>query len=86
MKILSKGDWEFCDCYLKVAKNRLEYCLKKMKGKYGTSSATRDIRWAIKDIDALLSDNPKFEYSNMFKNPPNTPKSRRLGWHEGEIK
>lgn len=82
MKILSANDWAFCNSYLRVAKNRLEFCLRRMKGKYGPSSATRDILWAINDIDALLSDDPMFKYSNKYKNPPNTPKSRRLGWYK----
>jgi hypothetical protein len=86
MKMISKTDLVLCDCYLRVVKNRLEYCIKKMKGKYGTQDAVRNMKWAIKDIEQAISDDPKFELLNGFRNPPNTPKSRRLGWHkEGAI-
>jgi hypothetical protein len=81
MKMMSKTDCAVCDCYLEGAKRRLEICLERMEGWYGTQDVVRNIRWAIKDIEQAMSDDPKFDLLNGFRNPPNTPKSRRLGWH-----
>lgn len=87
MKIMSKNDCEKCDFYLEGARRILEDCVEIMKGKYGTQDAVRNMKWAIKDIIQAMSDEPKYEYLNGFRNPPNTPKSRRLGWHKkGEVK
>lgn len=81
MKILSKKDWGFCNCYLYYAKNLLQQCRHKMVGKYGTSRVTRDIDSAIRDIDVALSFAPRHKFWNLYKYPPNTPKARRLGWY-----
>lgn len=87
MKMMSKTDCVVCDCYLEGAKRRLEICLERMKGKYGTQDVVRNMKWAIHDIKQAMSDKPKHKYLNGFRNPPNTPKSRRLGWHKkGEAK
>jgi hypothetical protein len=88
MKIMSKRSVRRVDAHLEMAKIHLVGCLRKMKGKYGTQDVVRNIRWAIKDIEQAMSDDPKFDLLNGFRNPPNTPKSRRLGWHEekGETK
>ena len=82
MKMMSKTDIVICDCYLMVAKNRLECCIKRMKGKYGTKYTVQDMERYIKNIEHAISDEPKFKHLNQFRNPPNTPKSRRLGWYE----
>lgn len=81
MKILSKSDWDSCNCYLYFAKDHLLQCKQKMKGKYGTSCVTRDIDSAIRDIDVALAYGSKYKYWTKYKRPPNTPKSRRLGWY-----
>jgi hypothetical protein len=82
MKMMSKHDVEVCDCFLEGAKTRLVHCLARMKGKYGTNDAVRNIGWMIKDIEQAMSDGPKYGLLNGFRNPPNTPKSRRLGWYK----
>lgn len=87
MRMLSNLDVYWCDTKLSVARRHLNDCIIAMKGKYGTQDVVRNMRWAIRDIDQALSDDPKFDLLNGFRNPPNTPKSRRLGWHKkGEMK
>lgn len=82
MKMMSKVDLILLDSNFILAKNRLEYCVKKMEGKYGTQDAVRNMKWAIRDIKRAMSNSPKYKSINGFRNPPNTPKSRRLGWHK----
>lgn len=82
MKMMSKTDHIFCDCYLRSVVKKLRVCLVTMKGKYGTSGAVKDIRCAIKDVERALFCEPIFKEVNKFRTPPNTPKSRRLGWYE----
>lgn len=81
MKILSKSDFDSCNCYLYFAKDLLLQCKQKMKGKYGTSCVVRDIDSAVRDIDVALSFASRHKFWNRYKYPPNTPKSRRLGWY-----
>lgn len=81
MKILSERDWDFCETSLRLAKERLEFCLKKMKGKYGTSGIVLDLNSALRDINVALSYDETYKYWSKYKYPPNTPKSRRLGWY-----
>ena len=85
MKMMSKRSVKRTDAHLELAKIHLLGCLRIMKGKYGTQGVVRNMKWAIKDIERAMSDSPEHKYLNGFRNPPNTPKSRRLGWHkEGE--
>lgn len=42
----------------------------------------KNMKWAIKDIEQAMSYDSKYEYLNGFRHPPNTPKSRRPGWHK----
>lgn len=87
MKIMSKRSVKRIDAHLELAKIHLSGCIRIMKGRYGTQDVVRNMKWAIKDIEKAMSDNPEHKYLNGFRNPPNTPKSRRLGWHEkGESK
>lgn len=86
MKMMSVLDRNLCDCGLKTAEKCLNACLKRMKGKYGTKDAFSHIDICLKFIDDLITDNKHArKIYQQFRNPPNTPKSRRLGWHkEGE--
>lgn len=88
MKMMSKLDQIYCTYYLRDAESRLKYCLDIMKGKYGTHNAVREIESMIRSINCLVSKKESdISFWQGFKNPPNTPKSRRLGWHkEGETK
>lgn len=81
MKILSKSDLDSCYCYLYFAKYLLLQCKQKMKGKYGTSGIVLDLNSALRDINVALSYYTKYKYWSKYKYPPNTPKSRRLGWY-----
>lgn len=83
MKILSKHDVEWCDFRLYRAKCDLQACIKAMKGKYGTSEAVSHIKHVLYFMDDLMTDNYyRKNHYQKFSNPPNTPKSRRLGWHK----
>lgn len=86
MKMMSKRDVGRIDEHLEMAKFHLLACIKAMKGKYGTSNAVPHLEYALENIEDCFSDN-KFEkeFYQKFRNPPNTPKSRRLGWHEGRV-
>lgn len=83
MKMMSKTDCVVFDCYLEGVRRRLELCLERMKGKYGTVRAVSSIDVCLNLIDDLTT-NSKFrrDFYQQFRNPPNTPKSRRLGWHK----
>ena len=88
MRMLSKHDVEWCDFRLFRAKCDLQACIKAMKGKYGTKRAVSHAEFCLSYIDDLITD---YKYARrfyqQFRNPPNTPKSRRLGWHKkGENK
>lgn len=83
MKMMSKTDCAVCDCYLEGVKRRIELCLERMKGKYGTSRAIPHMYLCLNYIDDLMKDSKYHrDYYQKFRNPPNTPKSRRLGWHK----
>ena len=86
MKMLSRLDCVGCDKVLEGAIDRLKYCVKKMKGKYGTRRAVSHIEFCLSHLDDVTT-NDKYtrNFYQQFRNPPNTPKSRRLGWHEGHI-
>lgn len=82
MKIMSLKESLMCDRDLQTAKKCLSACLERMKCKYGTSNAVSHLEFALESIKDCISDN-KFdiEFYQQFRNPPNTPKSRRLGWY-----
>lgn len=82
MKMMSKGDHIFVDCFLRAAADKLESSIKRMRGKYGTSNAVSHLEYALENIKDCFSDK-KFDkkFYQTFSNPPNTPKSRRLGWY-----
>lgn len=83
MKMMSKTDCIVCDCYLEGVKRRIELCIEKMKGKYGTRRAVAHMEFCLSYIDDLTSDNRWVKsFYQQFRNPQNTPKSRRLGWHK----
>lgn len=89
MKMMSKYQSRMCDQDLELAKSHLNDCLRRMKDKYGTSNAVWSIGFALREIEDCLSNTRyKRERYQKFRNPPNTPKSRRLGWHnaKGETK
>ena len=84
MKMISKIECVGFDLCLKSAKRDLEICVNRMKGKYGTSWAVFNLERSIKFINQCISDDKyDIEFIQQFRNPPNTPKSRRLGWHNG---
>lgn len=84
MKILSKKhtiDW--CDVRLNRVRSDLQDCIKIMKGKYGTSEAVSNLECAMIYVNPCISDDKYHtKVYQQFRNPPNTPKSRRLGWHK----
>ena len=83
MKMMSKGDNILVDYLLETAAYKLECSIKKMKGKYGTSDAVFNLEYALKNIrQCFLNEDYCTRFYQKFRNPPNTPKSRRLGWHE----
>ena len=86
MKIMSLKASLMCDRELKMAKKCLSDCLKRMKGKYGTKEASSNIEFCISYIEDLMTDD-KFrrDFYQQYRNPPNTPKSRRLGWYNPTI-
>lgn len=83
MRIMSKCDVALCDFRLKLVKIKLQKCIKAMKGRYGSAEATSNLECAMMYINLCISDNKHHtKIYQQFRNPPNTPKSRRLGWHE----
>lgn len=83
MKILPKSDVGRIDVHLDLARLHLFNCFKIMKGKYGTEKATLLIGNMLDSIDSLTSKNKgRISFWQKFRTPPNTPKSRRLGWHK----
>lgn len=83
MKMLSKDYYASCYCYLRSAQESLGICLGKMKGKYGTSEAVSNLKCAMIYIKQCISNDEYYtKFYQKFRNPPNTPKSRRLGWHK----
>ena len=85
MKFMTEDDIYSCNLFLEDAKEDLGYCLKRMRGRFGTSDAVAMIESAIKAIDNCLSDDKiKVEIYQRFRNPPDTPKTRKLGWY-GEV-
>ena len=88
MKILSKNltiDW--CDIRLNKVQSDLQNCIKIMKGKYGTSDAVVNLECAVMLVNQCISDDKYHKkLYQQFRNPQNTPKSSRLGWHKGEVK
>jgi hypothetical protein len=88
MRMMSKRDEHRTDQNLEMAKLHLLGCLRRMKGKYGTRLAVRAIERALMSIDDCAGNEEfKKDIWQKFRTPPNTPKSRRLGWHkEGEVK
>ena len=83
MKIMSKDSCATCHGYLLRAQDSINICLGKMRGKYGTSEAASRLEAALIYINHCISDDYyKREFFQQFRNPPNTPKSRRLGWHK----
>lgn len=86
MKMLSRLGCEECDIVLDEAIKRLKYCHDRMKGRYGTAEAVSNLKCAIICINQCIAKDKYYtKFYQQFHNPPNTPKSRRLGWHEGHI-
>lgn len=82
MKIMSEDDVYSCNLWLEEAKEDLGYCLKRMRGRFGTSDAVSMIESAIKAIDNCISkDKMAIEMYQRFRNPPDRPKARKLGWY-----
>lgn len=82
MKILSKDDVGRIDVHLDLARLHLFNCFEMMKGKYGTQKVTLLIGNMIGSIESLTSkDKGRISFWQKFRTPPNTPKSRRIGWH-----
>ena len=82
MKIMSEDDVYSCNLFLEDAQEDLELCLKRMRGRFGTSDAVRMIESALKAIDNCISeDKIKVEIYQRFRNPPDRPKARKLGWY-----
>ena len=86
MKIMSEDDVYSCNLWLEEAKEDLDYCLKRMRGRFGTSDAVGMIESAIKAIDNCISeDKIKVEIYQRFRNPPDRPKARKLGWYRERV-
>ena len=82
MKIMSEDDVYSCNLFLEEAREDLGYCLKRMRGRFGTSDAVAMIESAIKAVDNCISeDKIKMEIYQRFRNPPDRPKARKLGWY-----
>jgi hypothetical protein len=82
MKIMSEDDVYSCNLFLEDAKEDLELCLERMRGRFGTSDAVRMIEGALKAIDNCISkDEIAIKMYQRFRNPPDRPKSRKLGWY-----
>ena len=83
MRILSKRDVARCDFQLRMMQAELQNCIRVMKGRYGSAEATSNLEFAMLFINLCISgDKHRMKIYQQFRNPPNTPKSRRLGWHE----
>ena len=83
MRILSKRDVSRCDFQLMMMQIELQNCIRVMKGRYGSAEATSNLECAMMFINLCISGNKHImKIYQKFRNPPNTPKSRRLGWHE----
>ena len=83
MRILSVRDVARCDFQLKMIQIELQNCIRAMKGRYGSAEATSDLKAAMMYINLCISDKEYHrKFYQKFRNPPNTPKSRRLGWYE----
>ena len=83
MKMMSKYSCATCYHYLLNVQHSINICLGKMRGKYGTSKAVFNLERALRSINKCISNN-EFDrrFYQQFRNPPDTPKSRRLGWHK----
>ena len=83
MKIIRKQDCDYINGALSLLQFHLSTCIETMQGKYGTHEAIREIKNMIRSINHLLSKKESdISFYQKFKTPPNTPKSRRLGWHK----
>ena len=83
MKIMALKESLMCDRELQNVKKCLNECIERMEGKYGTSEAVSNLKYAMKYVKQCISDNKyDMEFYQQFRNPPNTPKSRRLGWNK----
>ena len=83
MRILSKCDVARCDFKLKMIQIELQNCARVMKGRYGSAEAASNLKAAMMYINLCISDKGYHrKFYQKFRNPPNTPKSRRLGWYE----
>ena len=83
MRILSVRDVARCDFQLKMIQIELQNCARVMTGRYGSAEAASNLNAAMMYINLCVSDNKHLtKVYQKFRNPPNTPKSRRLGWHE----
>lgn len=84
MKILSKDNAIYWgDIRLNKVRRDLHNCIEIMKGKYGTSEAVSNLKCALIYINQCISDDRYHtEFYQRFRNPPDTPKARRLGWHK----
>ena len=75
-----------CERDLRLVRLALNGCLERMEGKYGTSEAVSNLKAAMILVNQCISDNrDDIEFYQQFRFPPNTPKSRRLGWHNPTI-
>ena len=83
MRILSVRDVARCDFQLKMIQIELQNCARVMTGRYGSAEAASNLKAAMMYIDLCISDGGYGrKFYQQFRSPPNTPKSRRLGWHE----
>ena len=86
MKMMSIKNSAMCDRELRNVKNYLNMCIGRMEGKYGTSEAVSNLKAAMILVNQCISDDRyHIEFYQQFRFPPNTPKSRRLGWHNPTI-
>ena len=83
MRMLSKRDVARYDFQLKMIQIELQNCIRAMKGRYGSAEATSNLKAAMRYINLCISGKEYcMKFYQKFRNPPNTPKSRRLGWYE----
>ena len=83
MKMMSKRATNLCDLRLDRVRSDLQACIKAMKGKYGTRRAISHMEFCLIYIDDLIKNGTFIKtWYQQFRKPPNTPKSRRLGWYE----
>jgi hypothetical protein len=86
MKIMALKESLMCDRELQNVKKCLNECIERMKGKYGTSEAVSNLECAVIYVNQCISDDKYHtRFYQQFRNPPNTPKSRRLGWFNPTI-